>query len=114
MAGLAARVAQAAERCGFAPERRVYAAGGQTVSHVAICPRPLDDVYVVVGDRRDAAGGAAAFLVDAHWNPWVRLVFFGPVIMALGGVLSLSDRRLRFAVTARRRGAPAPAPAAAE
>ncbi|HWE98377.1 MAG TPA: cytochrome c-type biogenesis CcmF C-terminal domain-containing protein, partial [Caulobacteraceae bacterium] len=97
--------------CEAAPERRVYAAGGQTTSHVAICSRPLDDVYVVVGDQRDAGAGGAAWLIQAYWNPWVRLVFFGPVIMALGGVLSLSDRRLRFAVTARARAALAPAPA---
>ena len=39
--------------CEAAPERRVYAAGGQATSQVAICPRILDDVYVVVGDPRD-------------------------------------------------------------
>jgi len=64
-----------------------------------------------VGDRRDAGGGASAWLIQAYWNPWVRLIFFGPVIMALGGFLSLSDRRLRFAVTARARAALAPQPA---
>jgi cytochrome c-type biogenesis protein CcmF len=97
--------------CQAQPERRVYAAGGQSVSHVAICSRPLDDVYVVVGDRRDAGPGVSAFLIQAYWNPWVRLIFFGPVIMALGGFLSLSDRRLRFAVSARARAALAPQPA---
>ncbi|HUZ11574.1 MAG TPA: heme lyase CcmF/NrfE family subunit [Caulobacteraceae bacterium] len=100
--------------CEAAPERRVYAANGQSVSHVAICPRLLDDVYVVVGDRRQAPDGAAAWLVDAHWNPWVRFVFLGPLVMALGGLVSLSDQKLRFAVTARARAAPAAAPVAAE
>ena len=100
--------------CEAAPERRVYAAGGQTISHVAICPRPLDDVYVVIGDRREGPGGASAWLVDAHWNPWVRFLFFGPLIMALGGALSLSDRRLRFAIPARAKTRAAPATAPAE
>jgi cytochrome c-type biogenesis protein CcmF len=100
--------------CEAAPERRLYAAGGQTVSGVAICPRPLDDVYVVFGDRRDIPGGGAAWLIRAYWNPWVRFIFVGPLLMALGGLLSLSDRRLRFAITARSRAAAAPAPAPAE
>ena len=42
----------------------------------------------------------------------MRLVFAGPLLMALGGLVSLSDRRLRFAGTARARAAAAaPAPA---
>ena len=97
--------------CEAAPERRLYAAGGQTVSGVAICPRLLDDMYVVAGERRQAADGAGVFLIRAYWNPWVRLVFAGPLLMALGGLLSLSDRRLRFALTSRARAAAAPAPA---
>jgi cytochrome c-type biogenesis protein CcmF len=97
--------------CEAAPERRLYAAGGQTLSSVAICPRILDDLYIVSGDRRETPGGGTAFLIRAYWNPWVRLVFAGPLLMALGGALSLSDRRLRFAVTARARAGLAPAPA---
>ncbi|HEY1751328.1 MAG TPA: heme lyase CcmF/NrfE family subunit [Caulobacteraceae bacterium] len=99
--------------CEAAPERRLYAAGGQTISGVAICPRVLDDVYVVEGDRRDAAGGPG-WLIRGYWNPWVRFVFLGPLLMALGGLVSLSDRRLRFAITARARAARQPAPAPAE
>jgi cytochrome c-type biogenesis protein CcmF len=49
--------------------------------------------------------------VRAYWNPWVRFVFAGPLIMALGGLVSLTDRRLRFAVTAKVRAALAPAAA---
>jgi cytochrome c-type biogenesis protein CcmF len=108
------RVTDAAGRlvCNAAPERRLYAAGGQTVSGVAICPSLLDDVYVVSGEARPAANGTAAWLIRGYWNPWVRLVFAGPLLMALGGLVSLTDRRLRFAVTARSRAAAAaPAPA---
>jgi cytochrome c-type biogenesis protein CcmF len=97
--------------CEAAPERRTYAAGGQTTSKVAICPRLLDDVYVVTGDPRPGPGGAPAFLIKAYWNPWVHLVFLGPLLMAVGGAVSLSDRRVRFAVSARARSALAPAPA---
>ncbi len=93
--------------CQGAPERRFYPAGGQTTSEVALCYRGLDDVYLVLGERREAAGEQPRWLVRAYVNPWARLIFLGPLIMALGGFVSLSDRRLRFAVT---RKAPGPDP----
>jgi cytochrome c-type biogenesis protein CcmF len=104
--------------CIAAPDRKLYAARAQTISGVAICPTALDDVYVVVGDKRTGPDGAPAWLIRAYWNPWVRFVFAGPLLMALGGLVSLSDRRLRFAITrrvrARTAAGPAPGPAPAE
>ncbi|MBV8594612.1 MAG: heme lyase NrfEFG subunit NrfE, partial [Caulobacteraceae bacterium] len=98
--------------CRPAPERRTFAVGGDTTSKVAICPLGLDDAYVVLADRREGAGGAPAWLVRAYWNPLVRLIFLGPVLMAAGGALSLSDRRLRR--MERRRPRPSASFAAAE
>jgi cytochrome c-type biogenesis protein CcmF len=98
--------------CPARPARRTYAVGGETVSKVALCMTGLDDLYIVVGERR-AAANSSAWLVRAWVNPWIRLVFLGPLLMALGGAVSLSDRRLRLAVGARR-AAPKPALAPAE
>jgi cytochrome c-type biogenesis protein CcmF len=98
--------------CVARPERRTYDLGGQTISGVALCPRGLDDIYVVVGERR-AAEARSVWLVRSYLNPWIRLIFLGPVLMGLGGALSLSDRRLRFA-GGRRRVVAGPALAAAE
>ena len=92
--------------CTGEPERRFYPAGGQTTSEVAICYRGPSHLYMVLGERRDAAG-APVWLVRAYWNPWATLIFLGPVIMGLGGVISLSDRRLRLGVARRRREQPA-------
>jgi cytochrome c-type biogenesis protein CcmF len=86
------------EVCTATPERRFYPTGRQTTSEVAICPRVLDDLYVVLGERRAGGDGRPAWLVRAFVNPWVRLIFLGPLVMALGGLISLSDRRLRFGV----------------
>ena len=94
--------------CTAMPERRLYEPGGQNTSDVAICQRGLDDIYVVLGDRRPRADGTAAWVVRGYFNPWARLIFFGPILMALGGLISLSDRRLRLAF-GRRAAAPAPA-----
>ena len=38
--------------------------------------------------------GTPVWLIRAYWNPWASLIFLGPVLMALGGLTSLSDRRL--------------------
>ena len=95
--------------CVGEPERRFYPAGGQTTSEVAICYRGASHLYMVLGERREAAGpggGEPVWLVRAYWNPWATLIFLGPVIMGLGGLISLSDRRLRLGV-ARRREQPA-------
>ena len=87
--------------CIASPERRLYQPGGQNTSDVAICQQGLDDIYVVVGDRRPQANGAPAWVIRGFFNPWARLIFFGPILMALGGLISLSDRRLRFALPKR-------------
>lgn len=91
--------------CAPSPERRFYPAGGQSTSEVGICYQGLSHVYVVLGERR-GGGEAPVWLVRAYWNPWATLIFVGPGIMALGGLVSLSDRRLRLGV-ARRREQPA-------
>jgi cytochrome c-type biogenesis protein CcmF len=90
-----------AEVCRAAPERRFYPTGAQATSEVAICAKGLDDIYVVMGERRAGEGGKPAWLVRAYVNPWVRLIFLGPLLMAIGGIVSLSDRRVRLGVGRR-------------
>jgi len=87
--------------CEAQPERRLYTAGGQTTSEVALCYRGLSHLYVVLGERREGAA-APVWLVRAYWNPWAILIFAGPALMALAGAISLSDRRLRLGVGRRR------------
>ncbi|MFD3265395.1 heme lyase CcmF/NrfE family subunit [Phenylobacterium ferrooxidans] len=83
--------------CTPRPERRFYPTGGQTTSEVAICTQGASHLYVVLGERRPGE----VWLVRAYWNPWALLIFLGPAIMALGGLISISDRRLRLAVGRR-------------
>jgi cytochrome c-type biogenesis protein CcmF len=75
------------------PERRFYPARRQTTSKVAISRRGASDLYVVLGEQ---SPGRSAWLVRAFYNPLARFIFFGPVLMALGGACSLADRRLRL------------------
>ena len=91
------------EICRAQPERRFFPAGGQTTTEVALCGYGLDDLYLVLGERAAGADGGPAWRVRAYWNPLAKLIFIGPAIMALGGLISLSDRRLRIGAPAGRR-----------
>ena len=77
------------------PERRFYPANRQSLSQVAIEREGASDLYVVFGERRE--GAKPSWLIRAYFNPLARLIFFGPLLIALGGLVSLSDRRLRLA-----------------
>ena len=62
-----------------------------------------------MGERRGEEGvGAGAWLIKGYVNPLAWLIFLGPALMALGGFISLSDRRLRLGV-ARKAAKPAQA-----
>jgi cytochrome c-type biogenesis protein CcmF len=93
----------------LAPSKRVYDAPRQTTTEAAIHVALGGDLYAVLGDEVKDGGG---WVVRLYFNPLVRLIWLGAVVMALGGVLSLSDRRLRIGAPRRaRRLAPAPRPA---
>ena len=92
-------------------ERRFYPAGGQTTSEVGLSNESLGDLYLVLGERRAGPSGGPAWLVRAYINPFAKLIFLGPFIMALGGLLSLLDRRLRLAAPVSRK---TPSPATAQ
>ena len=82
------------------PERRQFPIQGITTDEAKIETNGLRDLYAVFGEERN--GGAVLRLHDNRFAPWI---WFGGAFMALGGLLSLSDRRLRV-------GAPRPAAAA--
>jgi cytochrome c-type biogenesis protein CcmF len=84
--------------CQPKPQRRFYPASNQVQSKVALCFTPLDDLYVVMAEPQAGEDGGLSWQVRFFYNPWVRLIFFGPLLMALGGVLSLCDRRLRLGI----------------
>ena len=80
------------------PERRVYPVAGMPTTEAAIDNGVFRDVYVVIGELQDGSGWA----VRTYIKPFANWIWSGAVIMALGGALSLSDRRFRVAAGARR------------
>jgi cytochrome c-type biogenesis protein CcmF len=55
-------------------------------------------VYLALGDAQP--GGA--YTVRTYIKPLTNWIWFGSFMMALGGVLSLTDRRYRIAAGARK------------
>jgi cytochrome c-type biogenesis protein CcmF len=80
------------------PAKRVFATRGMTTTEAALMTRGLSQLYLSLGDQN--ADGSIA--VRLYHKPLVLLIWLGPLVMVVGGGLSLSDRRLRV-------GAPKPA-----
>ena len=91
----------------LAPEKRVYPAAGMPTTEAAIDYALTRDIYIALGDPQDGGGWA----LRTYVKPFASCLWLGVLIMALGGVVSLSDRRYRMAAGARRAAAPLATPA---
>jgi cytochrome c-type biogenesis protein CcmF len=80
------------------PSKRSFTTRGSATTEAALLTRGASQLYISLGDTN--ADGAVA--VRIYHKPLVLLIWWGPVLMAFGGLLSLTDRRLRV-------GAPKPA-----
>jgi cytochrome c-type biogenesis protein CcmF len=73
------------------PSKRSFPSRGTATSQTALMTRGVSQLYLSLGDPN--ADGSLA--VRLYYKPLVLLIWFGPVVMVVGGALSLSDRRLR-------------------
>ena len=80
------------------PEKRIYPVAQMPTTEAAIDYNLARDVYVVIGDAQ-ADGGWA---IRTYIKPLTNWIWIGCAMMALGGFLSLTDRRFRIAVGARK------------
>jgi cytochrome c-type biogenesis protein CcmF len=95
-----------AEVARLRPERRWYPVERKPTTEAGIRTLWHGDLYAVLGDP----AGDGAFVTRYYYNPGVAWMWAGAAIMALGGLLTISDRRLRIgAPAARRPGAAAQA-----
>jgi cytochrome c-type biogenesis protein CcmF len=85
------------------PSRRFFTAQHVTTNDAAIHTNGFQDIYAVFAD--EPAGGGAELRLNRH--PLAPEIWFGGLIMAFGGFLSLSDRRLRIGAPARKKTAKA-------
>ena len=80
------------------PEKRNYPIAQMPTTEAAIDYRISRDLYVVLGDKQSDK----AWTVRTYLKPFTNWIWGGCALMAFGGFLSLTDRRLRIAVGSKR------------
>ncbi len=75
------------------PEKRVYNASGMPMTEASIRTGFLRDLYVSLGEP---IPGTNAWAVRVYIKPFVDWIWAGCLLMALGGILAISDRRYRI------------------
>ena len=80
------------------PEKRTYPVQAMPTTEAAIDNGFWRDLYLVIGDPQEGGG----YAVRSYIKPFASWIWFGCGLMALGGLVSLTDRRLRVAAGARR------------
>jgi cytochrome c-type biogenesis protein CcmF len=85
--------------------KRVYVAQQMPTTEASIQTFGLSQLYVSLGDPTKDGG----IVVRIWWKPFILCIWGGALIMAAGGVVSLSDRRLRVGAPSRKAKATKPA-----
>src|SRR5262249_61775266 len=83
------------------PERRLFVVQRRQVAETAIQTNLLRDFYATLGEGDQNTG----WVIRLYLNPLAPWIWLGAALCALGGFVSLSDRRVGF-------GAPPPRPLA--
>ena len=91
------------------PERRQYMVQPMPTTEAAIQSHIFGDLYAVIGE----GDGKGAWTVRIYEEPLVPWIWSGCLLMVLGGIVSMSDRRYRVGAPSRVSAAQA-APAAGE
>ena len=74
------------------PEKRTYNASSMPMTEAAIDTGLTRDLYVSLGEQLQDG----AWAVRVYYKPFVDWIWGGCVMMAIGGLLALSDRRYRI------------------
>jgi len=73
------------------PEKRVYRVQQNPMTEAAIAPGFTKDLYVSMGE--EVEGGA--WIIRVYVKPFIDWIWGGCMLMALGGLMAVSDRRYR-------------------
>ena len=80
------------------PEKRNYPVAQMPTTEAAIDYRLSRDLYVVLGDQQSDD----SWTIRTYLKPFTNWIWGGCALMAVGGLLSLTDRRLRIAAGRRK------------
>ena len=74
------------------PQKRQYLVQKNWMTEAGIYATWNRDLFVALGDQL----GNGAWSVRVQYKPMIRFIWFGAIIMALGGLIAVSDRRYRL------------------
>ncbi len=92
----------------IASAKRFYPARRMPTTEAGILTFGASQLYVALGDPEPNGG----IVVRIWWKSWITFIWYGTVLMVIGGVLSLSDRRLRIGAPNKARARSGPQVAA--
>ncbi|NKJ07092.1 heme lyase CcmF/NrfE family subunit [Rhizobium sp. SG741] len=78
--------------------KRVFTANRTATTEAGILTLGPSQLYVSVGDASKDGG----MVVRIWWKPFILCIWMGALVMAIGGFVSLSDRRLRVGAPSRK------------
>ena len=78
------------------PEKRIYNVRKNVMTEAAIHSNLLRDLYVSLGEQRNAITGA--WSVRLYYKPFILWIWLGGLFMVLGGLLAVTDKRYRLEV----------------
>jgi cytochrome c-type biogenesis protein CcmF len=77
------------------PEKRTYQSSSMPMTEASIDAGLLRDVYVSLGEPIDRNKVEGEWAVRVYYKPFVDWIWAGCIFMALGGFISMLDRRYR-------------------
>jgi cytochrome c-type biogenesis protein CcmF len=75
------------------PEKRKYFSSAMPMTEAAIDTGLFRDLYVSLGEAIE--GNTPQWSVRVFYKPFVSWIWYGAILMVLGGLLAVSDRRYR-------------------
>ena len=76
----------------LSPEKRIYRVQQSPMTEAAIDAGFTRDLFIALGEPLDDKGSWA---IRIYYKPFIRWIWLGAIIMALGGLFAASDRRYR-------------------
>ncbi|HEB85971.1 MAG TPA: heme lyase CcmF/NrfE family subunit [Gammaproteobacteria bacterium] len=77
------------------PEKRFYFVQGRTMTEASIDVGLFRDIYISLGSPLP---NSTAWAVRIYYKPFIRWIWLGALMMALGGLLSATDKRYRLPI----------------
>jgi cytochrome c-type biogenesis protein CcmF len=87
------------------PQLQMFTNQGQQISQTSIHTNLINNLYAALGEPNPDG----KYTVRLYWHPMAPWLWLGGLLMAFGGLVSLSDRRFRIGAPMRASAIPVPA-----